>query len=90
MTSVPLVTMVTQNSLVASAYRASAMATLMPRTLSHVTPGLASASNACITLTAHPVPIVSMVTMATLWPTTVDVSGDGRYYRRQIFLADIF
>lgn len=76
-TSVPLVTMATQSNLAGSASRASAAATLTPRTLTHVTPGLANVSSACTTLTAHPVTIVNSVTMAMLWPMTADVSEDG-------------
>lgn len=78
-TSVPLVTMATQSKPEGSAYLANAMATLTPRILSHVTPGPASASGACTTPTVCPVPTVNMVTMATLWPKTADVSDDSRY-----------
>lgn len=74
MTSVLLVTMATQSKLKGSADRANAMATLTPRILHHVTPGPASASSACTTLTACLVPTVNKVTMATLWPTIADVS----------------
>lgn len=72
--SVPLVTMGTQNKPVGSASRAIAMATSTLRTLSHVTPGQANASSACITPTARPVLTVNKVTMATLWPTTADAA----------------
>lgn len=79
-TSVPLVTTATQANLVGSASRAIATATSTPRTLSHVTRGPANASSACTTPTAHPVPTVNTVTMATLWPMTADVSDEDRYY----------
>lgn len=78
MTCVHLVTMATQSKPVGSACLVSATATLTPRTLSHVTPGLASASSACTTVMACPVPTVNLVTMAMLWLMTADVSVDGR------------
>lgn len=74
MTSVPLVTMATQNNLVDSVCHASATATSTLKILGHVIPEQANASSACTTPTAHHVTFVSMVTMATLWPTTAGVS----------------
>lgn len=71
-TFVPLVTMATQRNPVGSVCRVSATATLTPRTLSRVIPGLADASSACTTLMARHVPTVNMVTMAMLWLTTAD------------------
>lgn len=73
-TSVPLVTMATQGNRVVNVDHASVMTTLTLRTLGHVTPQLASVSNACTTLLVRPVISVNMVTMAALWPTTADVA----------------
>lgn len=72
-TSVLLVIMETQSKAADSACHASVTATSTPRILGHVTPGPASALSACTTLMAHPVPTVSMVTMATRWLRTADV-----------------
>lgn len=74
MTSVPLVTMATQSNPVDSACRASATATSTPKILGHVIPIQANASSACTTPMARPVTVANTVTMATLWPTTADVS----------------
>lgn len=78
MTGAPRVTMATRINSAASVCRAAATATSTPRTPNHVTPERGSVSSACTTRTVRPAPIVSRVTMATLWPTTADVSEQDR------------
>lgn len=66
--------MATQSRPVGNVSRASAITTLIRRIPGHVTPELVSASSACTTLMALPVPTVNRVTMAMLWPMIADVS----------------